>query len=692
MAAAAADGFIQAGFQIDGLSVQSVRPINLDLPSPELKEISRQEVPKSVAFGIQGLLKLCDLKSTCQLSTAGSGVSDGGGTVLPRLNVVGSTRLEPCARRLVRNVVRGLRAAQDPERVSEGLGGTYFLMNEAGGRAALLKPCDEEPLAPNNPKGFVGRQLGDPGLKPSVRVGEAAIREVAAYLLDHDHRAKVPTTVLVRASHPIFHVALPQGGAVGGESGSECSPPTMGIPTKLGSLQEYTQHMCDSSEVGSGRFNTKNIHRVGILDLRLLNTDRHSGNLLVRRPEHGSCTHMGLGKMLLEGNQLELIPIDHGFCLPDSLEAPYFEWLHWPQAMLPFDEEELGYIHDLDIDKDLDILRTNLPMLREDCLRTLMVSTHILKKCAAAGLTLHEIGSVYSRPLLGLDEEPSELEKLCQYAWQHVQENKSSRLRHQGDCLLLEEDEEEEEGDEGSSRGENWGVSDSASSYRSSGQKKPRSFREQELALAGRPEDVEPVAFHDSPGSEYALAHPGSPTELMFDLDVEALASPVPLKMSKDKSLSGESDSWSLAAFSVASISATPSPHPNKAPTTDAEDSFESDSSDDFMARSLRPPSHVFNRTSRRKDRAASGLISGGRFCGSRRLDRVPYPPKVAPSKSPPLLEFEGFGSMNMEEWEVFMEGFKGHLDAALQAGIYKTCNQQGTAASRALFGTSAPV
>ena len=42
--------------------------------------------------------------------------------------------------------------AQEPEASSEGLGGTYFFMNEAGRRAAIVKPCDEEPLAPNNPK------------------------------------------------------------------------------------------------------------------------------------------------------------------------------------------------------------------------------------------------------------------------------------------------------------------------------------------------------------------------------------------------------------------------------------------------------------------------------------------------------------------------------------------------------------
>jgi len=37
-------------------------------------------------------------------------------------------------------------------------------------------------------------------LKPTVRVGEAALREVAAYLLDHEHFARVPATVMVKVS------------------------------------------------------------------------------------------------------------------------------------------------------------------------------------------------------------------------------------------------------------------------------------------------------------------------------------------------------------------------------------------------------------------------------------------------------------------------------------------------------------
>lgn len=41
---------------------------------------------------------------------------------------------------------------QEPERALEGLGGTYFFKDDLGNKVAIVKPCDEEPLAPNNPK------------------------------------------------------------------------------------------------------------------------------------------------------------------------------------------------------------------------------------------------------------------------------------------------------------------------------------------------------------------------------------------------------------------------------------------------------------------------------------------------------------------------------------------------------------
>lgn len=66
--------------------------------------------------------------------------------------MVGTAHTSPGVRSLVKSVVGGLRAWQQPEAAAEGLGGTYFFMDEAGRKTAIIKPCDEEPMAPNNPK------------------------------------------------------------------------------------------------------------------------------------------------------------------------------------------------------------------------------------------------------------------------------------------------------------------------------------------------------------------------------------------------------------------------------------------------------------------------------------------------------------------------------------------------------------
>ncbi|KAM0041997.1 putative 1-phosphatidylinositol 4-kinase [Helianthus debilis subsp. tardiflorus] len=53
----------------------------------------------------------------------------------------------------------------------------------------------------------------------------------------------------------------------------------------------------------------------GVIDLKHRLT---RGNLLIRKVNDG-------GKF---GQQVELIPIDRGLCLLESLEDPYFEWFH----------------------------------------------------------------------------------------------------------------------------------------------------------------------------------------------------------------------------------------------------------------------------------------------------------------------------------------------------------------------------
>lgn len=333
-----------------------------------------------------------------------------------RMEICNLNRLSSTALELVSRIADGFENAIPPEQAQAGFGGTYFVSDGQRRKVAIFKPCDEEPLAPCNPKGFVGRSLGDPGLKPTIRVGEAALREVAAYLLDRGHFAKVPTTLLVRASHPVFNYipGVDSSGSLDMSFSTSAGIDTSMLPIKLGSLQEFVHHLCDTTEMGTSKFTVSDVQRIAILDIRLYNTDRHAGNILVRKVSSSQSVEP------FKETGFELIPIDHGFCLPEALEPVYFEWQHWSQALMPLGPEELEYIASIDIEEEKILLRKTLPVLREESLRTMEVSTTLLKKCAAAGLSLHEIAGIMTRPHVGMDKEKSDLEKMCLEIREHV--------------------------------------------------------------------------------------------------------------------------------------------------------------------------------------------------------------------------------------------------------------------------------
>ncbi|XP_016443011.2 phosphatidylinositol 4-kinase gamma 7 [Nicotiana tabacum] len=310
------------------------------------------------------------------------------------IEILGNSCVFAKTRLLVKEIVKAIKNGVEPLPVHSGLGGGYFFRNIRGESVAIVKPTDEEPFAPNNPKGFVGKALGQPGLKRSVRVGETGFREVAAYLLDYDHFANVPATALVKITHSIFNV---NDGVNGDKPHSKKK-----LVSKIASFQQFIPHDFDASDHGTSSFPVAAVHRIGILDIRIFNTDRHAGNLLVRKLD-------GVGRF----GQVELIPIDHGLCLPETLEDPYFEWIHWPQASIPFSEDELEYIEKLDPVRDSEMLKSELPMIREACLRVLVLSTIFLKEAATYGLCLAEIGEMMSREFRRGEEEPSELEVVC---------------------------------------------------------------------------------------------------------------------------------------------------------------------------------------------------------------------------------------------------------------------------------------
>jgi hypothetical protein len=275
----------------------------------------------------------------------------------------------------VEESIKALEAGVKPNLVEDGLGGTYFIKDRQGKTIAVFKPKDEEPLAPNNPKVHAGEGQG-PGLKEGVMVGEAGLNEYAAFLLDQASpkglRAGVCPTALVRVANSVFHTA-----------GEDRRSAFRTIKDKVGSFQLFAQHDCTSEDIGPSRFPDDQVHRIAALDIRLCNTDRHSGNILVK--ENGGAVEA-------------LVPIDHGYALPGEIGEATFEWLSWPAAKQPFSAGMRSDILAIDVGATEAMLRKRIPELRAECLRTLRVGTLLLQRGVEAGLTAFDIGMLMVRP------------------------------------------------------------------------------------------------------------------------------------------------------------------------------------------------------------------------------------------------------------------------------------------------------
>lgn len=94
-----------------------------------------------------------------------------------------------------------------------------------------------------------------------------------------------------------------------------------------------------------------------------------------------------------------------------------FEWLYWSQAEVPFSESTKRYIAMMDADKDIALLRQAGWSLRTACKRVFRVTTMLLKKGAAAGLTPYLIGSMMCRETL---HKKSLLEEMVEEVEQKV--------------------------------------------------------------------------------------------------------------------------------------------------------------------------------------------------------------------------------------------------------------------------------
>lgn len=105
--------------------------------------------------------------------------------------------------RVLRETRVGFNTGLFPVAGKEGVSGNYFLRNKDKRMIAIFKPIDEEAFAPNNPKGY-SAPFGSKSFRNGILSGEAASREVAAYILDNKGIHKVPETTYVEMYHTSF--------------------------------------------------------------------------------------------------------------------------------------------------------------------------------------------------------------------------------------------------------------------------------------------------------------------------------------------------------------------------------------------------------------------------------------------------------------------------------------------------------
>jgi len=254
-------------------------------------------------------------------------------------------------------------AKQPPQLIGEGLGGTYLLFDPNGIPTAIWKPSDEEPAAEGNPK---ERQPDRSGFT----AGTGYLREVAAFQLGHS--AGVPETILVKSKEG-----------------------------KIGSLQRYVENAGSVEEYGPSKYAVEDVHRIGLLDLRLLNTDRHGGNILVQDP---TCP--------------KLNPIDHGYCFGnvDSLrELLDFEWLHWPQSKQPLSEELKAEIMSSDLDQEVKVLEEL--GCKEDVIQLHTAAAAFVRLAVSKDWTVFRMGQFVTRPE---PDTASAFETLCRAAMEEA--------------------------------------------------------------------------------------------------------------------------------------------------------------------------------------------------------------------------------------------------------------------------------
>ena len=178
--------------------------------------------------------------------------------------------------------------------------------------------------------------------------------------------------------------------------------------------------------------NADEIHKIGLLDIRILNVDRNEGNILVTFPNKESLhSKSSIGfpgsyaASCLRSGAAILTPIDHGYCIPNKIQVDSVDWCWflWKQARESFSEKTKKFVEAIDVDADAQALK-KLLSIDDASLRSIRITGRLMKIGVREGLNLFEIAELVARDDVS---QPSRLEltvtegfNYCRSLWMEI--------------------------------------------------------------------------------------------------------------------------------------------------------------------------------------------------------------------------------------------------------------------------------
>ncbi len=326
---------------------------------------------------------------------------------------------------------RALRGAEDEEGGEAGVTAAWWVdevqsfgadqLQGRPGAPTVRGPLPADQVTKSKKRMIFKPMDGEGSELPGFDPGMSAPREILAKVLGDQIalQSGVDTGVC-----PTFLVAMDNERLDGPDGKPDPTKPAQ----RVGSVQQLAENDGSFGELAkaaekSGRgaaalmasVPRESFDRMVVLDMVMMNLDRHAGNVLVKDRGNG---------------QAELIPIDHGFCFPDRdalriagkrVGPEQNELLGWPQAQQPFGAEAQAMIAALDPDATAQALKAARDAMAAQSPQTQGTisdeAIEISRRCqlflkrAAPQLTPAEIASahVYHQDEL-LDAKPEQLD------------------------------------------------------------------------------------------------------------------------------------------------------------------------------------------------------------------------------------------------------------------------------------------